>query len=127
MERFTYEIKIKDIFIECITELVNYIDEFKQGKMDSNSFRLHVLIIAAKYLSEYDEGKLNLVNSYLSTSLIEFNETMLKCETLIPDFIKYGKANIDILSNEIERCISSFYYSLGGYLNNSNNDLKGTV
>ncbi len=111
-----YESRIKAIFIECITNLVNYMDRFKQGKLDSKTFRLQVLLLAAKYLSEYEESKLNLVDSYLSTSLIEFNETMIKCETLIPDFIKYGKANIDILSNEVERCISSFYYSVGGYL-----------
>ncbi len=111
-----YESRIKSVFIECITKLIDYMDRFKQGNMDSKTFRLQVLILASKYLSEYEESKLNLVDSYLSTSLIEFNETMIKCETLIPDFLKYGKANIDILSNEVERCISSFYYSVGGYL-----------
>lgn len=117
MESINYNDHIKRIFIECVTNTLNYIDNYRNGTIDSNTFRLQILLIASKYLSEYDNEKLNQVNSYLSTSLIEFHDTMIRCETLIPDFLKYGKANIDILSNEVERCISSFFYSLGGYLN----------
>ena len=117
MENQNYNDHIKRVFIDCVTNTVNYIDSYKRGTIDSSAFRLQILLIASKYLSEYDESKLNEVNSYLSTSLIEYHDTMIRCETLIPDFLISGKASIDILSNEIERCISSFFYSLGGYLN----------